>query len=142
MCILRVSSQSTGLIVADFFVHALVPSPELCLEDIVASTKGKRKKGGTKEGGNPTSPLHYPGSATPSAEGKIRSGGLTPATSGARERVEMVCHPGILRDPKSQAREVNSEVAASPLPSEGPKRGRKWYVTPAFAGVPNAKCGK
>ena len=117
-----VSSLSTGLIVANFVVHALVPSPELCLEDIVANTKGKRKKGAAKEGGNPTSPLHYPRSATPSAEGKVRSGGRTPATSGARERVEKVCHPGILRDPKSQAQEVDSEVAASPLPSEGPKK--------------------
>ena len=35
----------TGLIVADFFVPASVPSAELCLEDIVANTKGKRKKG-------------------------------------------------------------------------------------------------
>ena len=32
-----------------------------------------------------------------------------------------------------------SEVAASPLPSWGPKRGRKCYVTPAFSGVRNAK---
>ena len=30
--------MATGLIVADFFVHASVPSAELCLED-------KRKKG-------------------------------------------------------------------------------------------------
>ena len=35
----------TGLIVADFLVPASVPSAELCLEDIVANTKGKRKKG-------------------------------------------------------------------------------------------------
>ena len=35
----------TGLIVADLFVPASVPSAELCLEDIVANTKGKRKKG-------------------------------------------------------------------------------------------------
>ena len=39
-----------GLIVADFFVPALVPSTELCLEDIVANRKGKRKRGGPKEG--------------------------------------------------------------------------------------------
>ena len=38
----------TGLIVADFFVPALVPSAELSLEDTVANTKGKRKKGGAK----------------------------------------------------------------------------------------------
>ena len=33
-------------------------------------------------------------------------------------------------------------MATSPLPSRGPKRGRKCYVTPAFSGVPNAKCGE
>ena len=27
--------------------------------------------------------------------------------------------------------------AASPLPSRGPKGGRKCYITPAFLGVPN-----
>ena len=31
---------------------------------------------------------------------------------------------------------TKSEVAASPLPSRGPKGGRKSYVTPAFSGVP------
>ena len=36
----RVSSVPTGLIVADFAVHASVPSVELCLEDTVANTKG------------------------------------------------------------------------------------------------------
>ena len=33
-----------------------------------------------------------------------------------------------------QQRGTKSEVAASPLPSRGPKRGRKCYVTPAFSG--------
>ena len=51
-----------GLIVADFFVLAWEPSAELCLEDTVANRKGKRKKGGPKEGGNATSPLHSRGS--------------------------------------------------------------------------------
>ena len=46
MRIPRVSSVPMGLIVADFSVHALVPSAELCLKDTVANTKGKRKKGG------------------------------------------------------------------------------------------------
>ena len=46
MRIPRVSSVPTKLIVADFFVHASVPSAELCLEDTVTNTKGKRKKGG------------------------------------------------------------------------------------------------
>ena len=67
--------------------------------------------GGPKEGGNATSPLHSRGSPTPSAESKIRSG--------------------------PQQRGTKSEVATSPLPSRGPKRGQKCYVTPAFSGIPN-----
>ena len=31
---------------------------------------------------------------------------------------------------------TNSEVVASPLPSRGPTRGRKCYITPAFSRVP------
>ena len=34
----------------------------------------------------------------------------------------------------SPTKGTKSEVAASPLPSRGPKRGRKCYVTPAFSG--------
>ena len=33
-------------------------------------------------------------------------------------------------------------MAASPLPSRGPKRGQNCYVTPLFSGVPNAKHGE
>ena len=32
-------------------------------------------------------------------------------------------------------------MATSPLPSQGPKRGRNRYITPAFSGSPNAKLG-
>ena len=46
----------------------------------------------------------------------------------------MLHHPCILGDP--QHRGTKSEVAASPLPSRGPKRGRKCNITPAFSGVP------
>ena len=35
----------------------------------------------------------------------------------------------------------NTMLPTSPLPLRGPKRGRKCYVTRAFSGVPNAKCG-
>ena len=49
MRIPRVSSVPTGLIVADFSVHASVPSTRLCLEDTVANTKGKRKTGGGRQ---------------------------------------------------------------------------------------------
>ena len=41
-----------------------------------------------------------------------------------------------------QQRGTKSEVAASPLPSRGPKRGRKCYVALAFLGIPNAKHGE
>ena len=47
----------------------------------------------------------------------------------------MLHHPCILGDP--QQRGTKSEVAASPLPSQGPKRGRKCCITLAFSGVPN-----
>ena len=72
--------------------------------------------GGPKEGGNAMSPLHSRGSPTPSAGNKVRSG--------------------------PQQRITKSEVATSTLPSWGPKRGRKYYVTPTFSGIPNAKCGE
>ena len=60
---------------------------------------------------------------SPTKGNKIRSGCL----SGAQKRAEMLHHPCIRRDP--QRRGTKSEVAASPLPSRGPKRGRKCYVT-------------
>ena len=98
--------------------------------------------GGPKDGGIAKSPRQIPGSPTPSVEGKIRSGYLAPAFYGTQKRVEMLRHPCILGSPQRQARGAKSEVAASPLPSWGPKRGRKCYVTPAFSGVPNAKRGE
>ena len=88
---------------------------------------------GPKRGLNATSPLHSQGS--PTKGNKIRSGFLTPAFWGGQKRAEMLHHPYILGDP--QQRGTKSEVAASPLPSEGPKRGRKYHVTPAFSGLPN-----
>ena len=33
-------------------------------------------------------------------------------------------------------------MATSPLPSRGPKTGRKCYITPAISRVPNAKHGE
>ena len=33
-------------------------------------------------------------------------------------------------------------MTTSSLPSRGPKRGRKCYVTPAFSGIPNASSGE
>ena len=95
--------------------------------------------GGPKEGGNATSPLHSRGSPTPSAGSKIRSGCLTLTFSEPQKRAEMLRHPCILWGPLRQAHGAKSEVAASPLLSRGPKKGRKCYVTPALSGVPNAK---
>ena len=91
----------------------------------VAPNKGEQNQkwlphpyllGGPKEGRNATSPLHSRGSPMPSAGSKIRSG--------------------------PQQRGAKSEVAASPLPSWGPKRGQKCYITPAFSEIPNAKRGE
>ena len=72
--------------------------------------------GDPKEGSNAMSPLHSRGSPTPSAGSKIKSGPLQRGTK--------------------------SKVAASLLPSWGPKGGRKCYVTLAFSGIPNAKRGE
>ena len=91
---------------------------------------------GPKEGGNATSSLHSAGSPTPSIRSKIRSGYVTLAFSGAQRRAEMLRNPYVLGGPQRQARGAKSEVATSPLPSRGPKRGRKCYVHPAFSGVP------
>ena len=44
----------------------------------------------------------------------------------------------MLRGPQHKARAAKSELAISPLPSGGHKR----YVTLAFSGIPNAKCGE
>ena len=46
----------------------------------------------------------------------------------------MLCHLCILGD--SPQRGAKLEVAASPLPSAGPKRGQKCYITRAFSGSP------
>ena len=98
--------------------------------------------GGPKEGGNATAPLQSRGSPTPSAGSKVKSGYLTLAFLGAQKRAEMLRHPCIIGDRQRQAWGAKSEVATSPLPSWGPKRGRKCYITPALSGVPNAKHGK
>ena len=66
---------------------------------------------GRKQGGNGTSPLHSRGSPTPRAGDKLRNG---PRHGGTK-----------------------CKVAASPLPSWVPKRGRKCYGFPAFSGIPN-----
>ena len=101
--------------------------------------------GGPKEVSDATSPLHSRGSPTKGNE--IRSGYITPAFRGGRKRAVMLHQPAFSRVDNAKRGEQNqkwsttkgtkSEVAASPLPSRGPKGGRRCYVTPAFSGVPN-----
>ena len=82
--------------------------------------------------------------------------------SGAQKGAEMLRHPCILRNPQQgeknqkrlphpcllggpkegrnamsrlHSRESKSEAVASLLPSRGPKKGQKCYVTPAFSGI-------
>ena len=91
--------------------------------------------GGPKEGENATSALHSRGS--PTKRIKIQRGCHTLAFSEAQKRAEMLCHPCILGGPQGQARRAKSKVAASPLLSQGPKRGRKYYIGPAFSEIPD-----
>ena len=51
------------------------------------------------------------------------------------ERIQPVCPLNLLNN-LVKVFGTKSEVAASPLPSQGPKRGWSCYVTPAFSGVP------
>ena len=72
---------------------------------------------------------------------KSRSGYLTPAFSRAQKRVELLRNPCILGGSPTPSTGPKSEMAASPLPCRGAKRGWDCYATPAFPGVPNAKRG-
>ena len=88
---------------------------------------------GPKVGGSAMSPLHS--QASPTKGNIIRIGCLSHASSGAQKWAEVVRHPCILGG--LQQRGTKSELAASAMPSRGPKSGWKCYVTPAFSGVPN-----
>ena len=59
-----------------------------------------------------------------------------------RKRAEMISNSCILGGSPTPSVGRKSEVAASPLPSRGRKRGRKCYVTTPFSGLPNAKRGE
>ena len=120
-----------------------------------------RLLGGLEEGGNATSPLHSRG---PQCQARGAKSEVVP--NKGEQNQKWLPHPCLLRGPKEggnamsplhsrgspikgskirsgpQQRETKSEVAASPLPSWGPKQGRKCYITPAFSGVPNAKRGE
>ena len=56
-------------------------------------------------------------------------------TIGAQKWTEEPRHPCILGCP--QQRGTKSDLAASAMPSRGPKRGQKCYATPAFSSVAN-----
>ena len=90
MCVHRVSSVPTELIVADFFVYASVPFAEHCLKDTVAYTKGKKNasSGAQKRAEVLCHPCILEGTKTKGD--KIRSGYLVPAFSKAEKRVEML----------------------------------------------------
>ena len=72
---------------------------------------------GPKKGGIPILPLHSHGSRTPSTMSKKSI--LVP-NKGKQNQIWLP-HPYLLKRPK---------------------RGQKWYVTPAFSGIPNAKRGE
>ena len=68
-------------------------------------------------------------------------GCLTATFLGPQKKAELLCNYCILGGLQSNER-TKSELAASGLPSRGPKRGRNCYITPAFLGVPNGKRGE
>ena len=99
---------------------------------------------GRKKGGNATPPLYC--WRSPTKRSKIRSGYLTRAFSGGPKEGGNGTSPPHSREypikwsktkPGPQQRGTKSEVATSPLPSQGPKEGQNSYVIPAFSGIPN-----
>ena len=87
----------------------------------------------------PTSPPPSPGPKrgrkcyvreSPPKENIIRTRYRTQPFPGAQKRAEMVSHPCILGGPHQRG--TKSEHATSPLPSRGPKRGRKCDVKSAL----------
>ena len=98
--------------------------------------------GGPKEGGSATSSEHSRGSPTPRARRKTTCGYLTLAFSKTQKREQMLCHLCDLGGAQHPVRGSKSYVAASPLPSRGPKKGQKCYPTPTFSEVLNTKRGE
>ena len=87
--------------------------------------------GGPKERTNATSPVHSRGSPTPSWGAKSK---VVPNIGD--QNLKWPPHSYLLGGP------TKIERAASLLLSRRPNRGRKCYVTRAFSGMPNAKCGE
>ena len=134
----------TGLIVADFFVPVSVPSAQLCLEDTVANTKGKRKKGRPKRG-----QTCY---VTPTFSG-VPNGGLAKVLKNLKGPPILWCLPiapypqrltHALRGlAKSRSRHVGknsltrTRACLNPI-QKWPTSGQSGYLTPAVSGIPNA----
>ena len=86
-----------------------------------------------KVGGTAMSPLHSRGS--PIKGNKIRIGCLSHAFWVAQKWVEVLRHPCILGVPHQRG--AKSELAVSPMPSQGPQSRHKCYASPGIPGVPN-----
>ena len=71
---------------------------------------------------------------------KIRNGCPTTTFPEGQRKAQMLLHPCNLRDP--QDRGTKFDVATTTVPSRGPKRGQKCYVTPPFSVIPNKMCGE
>ena len=125
-------------------------------------TEGNENKSGPQKGGSATSPLHSRGSRDKGTKSKVahkwaevlRNPDVLSVPgkgfkNGRRRAPGKIPQCGCLRavlnkkklvlNNHPEQRGTESELAASPLPSRGPKRMRKCYVTPAFWGVPRTK---
>ena len=128
MRIPRVSSVPTGPIVADFSVHASVPSAELCLEDTVADTKGKRKRGGGQNQKWPTS--GQGGYINPATWGVPTASERRAESEMAHKWARWLHNPCRLGDPhRFKAKKQNQKW---------PTSGQGGYINPATWGVPTA----
>ena len=90
---------------------------------------------GPKEGGIAMQTLHSRG--FPTKVDKIKNGYLTITFFGAENRAELLCNPCILGGP--QRRGTKSEVASSPLHSQGAHHGGALLRTPCILGSPQQK---
>ena len=96
--------------------------------------------GGPEEGPIVRNPRDLGGGGGGNAKcgGESKSGHITPAFSGNQKGAQMATSPVYSLGSAMPSTGRKSEVAASPLPSQGPKRGRNCYATPALSEVPNA----
>ena len=103
--------------------------------------------GGPKEGENAMLPLHSRESATEGDKirsryqkhNKDRPGVLNSTGKLGPKRGRKYVTPAFSGIPKQRG--TKSKLAASPLPSRGPKRGQKCRVTPAVSRVPKQRGG-